>query len=147
MPEQIWSMFFSIWFWRLLDLPRQFLSNSLALVPPDKQPQTYTVGPQIRLMEKSISELDSVILKLVRPFVLSFAATRRIYQAERLSAKTISQNKRCDREHGKPPFRRLQCQRLAMGPRGAIMGNMAYGEIWFVAGHWRHSSIRTNTQP
>jgi len=49
-------------------VPQNLLSNSLALVPPDKQPQSHIVSPQIRLMEKSISELDSVILKLRKQF-------------------------------------------------------------------------------
>lgn len=40
-------------------------SNALAQVPADKQPQSRMVGPQIEIMERSVIELDAVLVKLV----------------------------------------------------------------------------------
>lgn len=41
-------------------------SNELGLIPAGTQPQTHIVQPKLAVMEKRISELDTVILKLVR---------------------------------------------------------------------------------
>lgn len=47
-----------------IDLILSF-SNALAVVPAKQQPQSRIAGEQISLMEKSIADLDIVILKLV----------------------------------------------------------------------------------
>ncbi|OBZ75739.1 hypothetical protein A0H81_04462 [Grifola frondosa] len=47
---------------------RTDLDNDLSLVPSDAQPVYHVVQPSIALMEKCISELDTVIVKLRKQF-------------------------------------------------------------------------------
>ncbi|KZP23640.1 hypothetical protein FIBSPDRAFT_823250 [Athelia psychrophila] len=47
---------------------RTNLDNALAQVPADKEPQSRIVGSQIEIMERSISVLDSVLVKLQKQF-------------------------------------------------------------------------------
>lgn len=45
-------------------LPCRF-SNMLCLLPRDRQPRSEIVGPKLASMDKSIAQLDAVVVKLV----------------------------------------------------------------------------------
>jgi len=47
---------------------RTNLDNALAQVPTDTPPRSRIVGPQIEIMEQSISELDAILAKLQKQF-------------------------------------------------------------------------------
>ncbi|KAH7889919.1 hypothetical protein F5I97DRAFT_1802333 [Phlebopus sp. FC_14] len=49
---------------RALTDARTELDNTLALLPPDSQPRTEIVGPQLAIMDHCIAQLDAVTVKL-----------------------------------------------------------------------------------